>query len=168
MKDRVVVRLSLQGWGQVNYHAELAIVTTVGGEEFLYVAYIDFRAVRGNIRIQSIFTPSSLKEEPGAIERLARTWLARSANDWCHDEQFMGAYEIYRDGQLYTSIKLEPHDSRWHLLMGVILSELYAWQLGLDRKRTVDVESMKIMIRRFSAFAAENITLWGDQNLSDH
>lgn len=166
--DRVLVRYAVKGRGMASYIAELAVLSTVGGEHFLYHAQIVFVVTRGAVATDTAFKTTALRHEPDTLEKLARHWLGRSADDWCHGEQFMGAYEIDRDGQLYTSIKLEPSDPRWHLLVGVILSELGAQKGRVNPENVVDTHNIGLMSRRFSAFAAENISVWVDQNLSAH
>ncbi len=168
LEDRVLVRYAVKGWGKVSYYAELVVLSRVGGEDFLYQAEISLLASRGITRIESAFKARGFRHHPDILESLAREWLSRSADDWCHGEQFMGAYEIDRDGQLYTSIKLQPSDPRWHLLVGVILSELRAQQEGVNPENAVDAHSIKLMSKRFSAFAAEHISAWADQTLSAH
>jgi hypothetical protein len=168
LKDRVLVRYSVRGWSRVSYNAELAVLSTVGDEDFLYRARVSLLVIHGIIRIESNFKATSLRHHPDILEGIARGWLNRSADDWSHDEQFVGAHEIYRDGQFYTSIKFQPSDPRWHLLVGVILSELRGQQEGVNPENAVDAHSIKLMGKRFSAFAAENISAWADQALSAH
>lgn len=168
LKDRVLVRYAVRGWGHVNYDAELAVVSTIGGEDFLYQAQISLLVVRGITRINSAFSATAFRHQPGILESIAGRWGMRSADDWCHGEQFMGAYEILRDGQLYTSVKLQPSDPRWHLLVGVILSELRMKQKEVDPENSIDAGSVELMSKRFSAFAAENISPWIEQNFSAH
>ncbi|MDB5265632.1 MAG: hypothetical protein JWM39_345 [Parcubacteria group bacterium] len=168
LKDRVLVRYAVQGWGKVSYTAELVVVATIGGEDFLYQAQITLLVVRGITQIESDFRLLSLKTQPDILESVTERWLRRSADDWCHGEQFMGAYEILRDGQLYTSVKLPPFDPRWHLLVGVILSELGAQQGKVNPRNAVDTGSINLMNKRYSAFAAESISGWAHQTFSAH
>lgn len=167
LESRVLVRCSVQGWGKVSYTAELIILLRTDGDEYLYQAQISLLIERGLTQIESDFTEIGLKHKPDSLEDIARRWLGRRADDWCHAEQFMGAYEIFRDRQFHTSVKIPPVDPRWHLLFGAILAELRAKRQERPRS-DVDARGIRLLEKRFSAFAAESISVWADQTLSAH
>lgn len=165
LENRVLVRYAVQGGGRVSYGAEVIVLVKTEGDEYLYRAQISLQIARGSILIESEFTETCLKYELEALEDIAREWLRRSVDDWCHGEQFMGTYEILREGQLHTSVKLPSADPRWHLLAGVVLGEIRT-RRQRPAKSSVDAQAIAVMDKRFTAFTSEQISVWADQALS--
>lgn len=166
LKEKVVVRYSVNGYGYACFNAELLALESVPGHEYLTRTTIDVDVYSSNTRIRTSSKTISLTNELGALDELCFRWSSRNFDDWCHDEPFMGAYEVYRDNQPYTSMKFEPWDDRWCLLTGVALAEVEKLASESTNKDKVARAGAVLMRRRFSAFVSHTTLVWARGHLT--
>ena len=163
--DQVVVRYAMQNDDHPRFDAELAVLVHSNVQPVLLVHAVVLVHLHHSVEIDSILSLKRLDERPGSINDLCRRWTHRPFDDWLHDKPFMGTYPIFRDGGLYTSIKLDAIDDRWRFLTGVILGELQKFEV-LHSADDYEKQGIKLLQKRFAAFAAQNERVWANRVLT--
>lgn len=167
LRNQVVIRYAAQNRGSLHFNAQLALLLSLDGRDYLAWVSIGVSVSphTNSVDISPSFSVSDLQDHPGAIEQMCRQWSQRPFDDWMYDDQFMGAYGIFFEGQPHTSVKWDASKVHWRFLTGVVVATLKNFQLAGQLDPVVAIEGNVLMQRRFGAFAALTELDWARREL---
>jgi hypothetical protein len=164
LKTQVVVRYAVRRHlGATQFEAELAATLSWAGRSYLGHLAVMMSVNDGAKVDASRFEATDLSVSTAALTDMVERWGRRSFDDWFHDAPFVGAFEILRDHQPYTSAKLPATDVRWHVLTGVLLGQIDRFEREhrkIEPPMTGSV--LRLMKNRFGAFAGQSMGSWAN------